>query len=90
MLSNFVCPIFIELQGLPETAEQRAPREIDPKLTASGWFERDRDDLEFTPERGIALREFPAEHDSSRSLRRRPKSASPQNSDRARKTPIPW
>jgi type I restriction enzyme R subunit len=44
---------------MPETPEQKARREIDGKLTASGWLVQDRDDLDLTAGRGIAVREFP-------------------------------
>src|SRR5260370_11744596 len=44
---------------MPETPEQRARREIDAKLSASGWLVQDRDDLDLTAGRGIAVREFP-------------------------------
>jgi hypothetical protein len=44
---------------LSETPEQKARREIDAKLIASGWLVQDRDDLDLTAGRGIAVREFP-------------------------------
>src|SRR2546421_2307757 len=44
---------------MPETPEQQARREIDAKLSASGWLVQDRDDLDLTAGRGIAVREFP-------------------------------
>jgi type I restriction enzyme R subunit len=44
---------------LPETPEQKARREIDAKLIASGWLVQNRDDLDLTAGRGIAVREFP-------------------------------
>ena len=44
---------------MPETPEQKARREIDAKLIASGWLVQDRDDLDLTAGRGIAVREFP-------------------------------
>jgi len=44
---------------MPETPEQKARREIDAKLVASGWLVQDRDDLDLTAGRGIAVREFP-------------------------------
>lgn len=44
---------------MPETPEQKSRREIDAKLTASGWIVQDRDDLDLTAGRGIAVREFP-------------------------------
>lgn len=44
---------------MPETPEQKSRREIDAKLTASGWIVQDRDDLDLSACRGIAVREFP-------------------------------
>jgi type I restriction enzyme, R subunit len=44
---------------MPETPEQKARREIDAKLTASGWLVNNRDELDITAGRGIAVREFP-------------------------------
>ncbi len=44
---------------MPETPEQKARREIDAKLTASGWLVQDREDLDLAAGRGIAVREFP-------------------------------
>jgi type I restriction enzyme R subunit len=44
---------------MPETPEQKARREIDAKLIASGWLVQDRDELDLTAGRGIAVREFP-------------------------------
>ncbi len=44
---------------MPETPEQKARREIDVKLSESGWLVQDRDDLDLTAGRGIAVREFP-------------------------------
>lgn len=44
---------------MPETPEQKARHEIDAKLIASGWTVQDRDDLDLTAGRGIAVREFP-------------------------------
>ena len=44
---------------MPETPEQKARHEIDAKLSASGWLVQDRDDLDLTAGRGIAVREFP-------------------------------
>ena len=43
---------------MPDTTEQRARLEIDAKLVASGWLVQDRDDLDLTAGRGIAVREF--------------------------------
>lgn len=44
---------------MPETPEQKARHDIDAKLVASGWLVQDRDDLDLTVGRGIAVREFP-------------------------------
>ena len=44
---------------MPETPEQKARHEIDAKLISSGWLVQDRDDLDLTAGRGIAVREFP-------------------------------
>ena len=44
---------------MPETPEQKARREIDADLTAAGWIVQDRDGLDLTAGRGIAVREFP-------------------------------
>ena len=44
---------------MPETPEQKARREIDANLTAAGWLVQERDDLDLTAGRGIAVREFP-------------------------------
>ena len=43
---------------MPETPEQKARREIDADLVAAGWLVQDRDDLDLTAGRGIAVREF--------------------------------
>ena len=44
---------------MPETPEQKARREIDALLVASGWLVQDRADIDLTATRGIAVREFP-------------------------------
>jgi type I restriction enzyme, R subunit len=44
---------------MPETPEQKARREIDADLTAAGWIVQNRDELDLTAGRGIAVREFP-------------------------------
>lgn len=44
---------------MPETPEQKARRLIDEKLIAAGWLVQDRDQLDLTAGRGIAVREFP-------------------------------
>jgi type I restriction enzyme R subunit len=43
---------------MPETPEQKARREIDAVLAASGWLVQDRDELDLAAGRGIAVREF--------------------------------
>jgi type I restriction enzyme M protein len=43
---------------MPETPEQKARREIDQNLTASGWIVQSRDDLDLTAGRGIAVSDF--------------------------------
>jgi type I restriction enzyme R subunit len=43
---------------MPETPEQRARREIDTDLTASGWLVQNLDVIDLTSGRGIAAREF--------------------------------
>jgi len=42
-----------------EAPEQRSRREIDANLTLAGWLVQDREDLDLTAGRGIAVREFP-------------------------------
>ena len=44
---------------MTDTPEQKARHDIDAKLIASGWLVQDRDDLDLTAGRGIAVREFP-------------------------------
>ena len=44
---------------MSETPEQKARRDIDAKLLASGWLVQNRDELDLTAGRGIAVREFP-------------------------------
>lgn len=44
---------------MPETPEQKARRDIDADLSAAGWVVQDREDLDLTAVRGIAVREFP-------------------------------
>lgn len=44
---------------MSETPEQRARREIDADLKAAGWHVQDRDDIDLTAGRGVAVREFP-------------------------------
>src|SRR3984893_2704571 len=41
------------------TPEQRARAEIDADLTAAGWIVQNRDEIDLTAGRGIAVREFP-------------------------------
>src|SRR3982074_3201624 len=43
---------------MPDTPEQKARREIDAKLGAAGWLVQDRDGIDLTAGRGIAVREF--------------------------------
>ncbi len=43
---------------MPETPEQRARREIDGELNSAGWVIQNREDLDLTAGRGIAVREF--------------------------------
>ncbi len=43
---------------MPETPEQRARREIDADLTAADWRVQDKDAIDLTAGRGIAVREF--------------------------------
>jgi len=43
---------------VPELPEQKARREIDAKLLAASWIIQDRDELDLTAGRGIAVREF--------------------------------
>jgi type I restriction enzyme R subunit len=43
---------------MPETPEQKARREIDARLMAAGWVVQDRDDIDLTASRGVAVREF--------------------------------
>jgi type I restriction enzyme R subunit len=45
-------------QRMSETPEQRARREIDADLTAAGWIVQNREDLELTAGRGVAVRNF--------------------------------
>ena len=44
---------------MPETPEDRARREIDTDLAAAGWLVQDRDGIDLTAGRGIAVRGFP-------------------------------
>jgi len=43
---------------MPETPEQKARREIDVSLNAAGWLVQNRDEIDLTVGRGIAVREF--------------------------------
>src|SRR6266403_386113 len=43
---------------MPETPEQKARREIDSNLAEAGWLVQNREDLDLTAGRGIAVREF--------------------------------
>jgi type I site-specific restriction endonuclease len=40
---------------MPESPEQKPRRAIDAGLTAAGWIVQDRDDLDLTAGRGIAV-----------------------------------
>ena len=44
---------------MTRTPEQNARRDIDVDLEAAGWLVQNRDDLDLTAGRGIAVREFP-------------------------------
>ncbi len=44
---------------MPETPEQLSRRDIDANLKAAGWLVQNRDDLDLTAGRGIAVCEFP-------------------------------
>jgi hypothetical protein len=44
---------------VPETPEDRARREIDADLIAAAWLVQDRDDIDLTAGRGVAVRGFP-------------------------------
>jgi type I restriction enzyme R subunit len=44
---------------MPETPEQKARKDIDAKLSASGWIVQNRDEMDLTAGRGIAVTEFP-------------------------------
>src|SRR5205823_5508742 len=43
---------------MPETPEQKARREIDLRLAEAGWIVQNRDEMDLTAGRGIAVREF--------------------------------
>ena len=43
---------------MAETPEHKARREIDADLTVAGWIVQDKDDLDLTLGRGLAVREF--------------------------------
>ena len=43
----------------PESPEHKARREIDAKLVASGWLVQNREEMDLTAGRAIAVREFP-------------------------------
>src|SRR5882672_3650102 len=47
-----------EALQMPETPEQLARRLIDATLIKAGWIVQDRDDIDLTAGRGIAVREF--------------------------------
>lgn len=41
----------------PETPQRKARREIDADLAAAGWVVQDRDEIDITARRGVALRD---------------------------------
>src|SRR5580704_6907911 len=43
---------------MPETPEQKARREIDANLAEADWIVQNRDEIDLTAGRGIAVREF--------------------------------
>src|SRR5262245_55717667 len=43
---------------MPEAPEQKARRLIDEKLGEAGWLVQDRDDIDLTAARSVAVREF--------------------------------
>jgi type I restriction enzyme R subunit len=43
---------------VPDTPEQKARLEIDADLVTAGWLVQDRDELDLTAGRGVAVREF--------------------------------
>jgi type I restriction enzyme R subunit len=43
---------------MAETPEQKARRDIDADLAAAGWIVQDKDEIDLTAGRGIAMREF--------------------------------
>ena len=43
---------------MPETPEQKARRDIDAKLAASGWIVQDKNAIDFNAGPGIAVREY--------------------------------
>ncbi|MGH7078473.1 MAG: DEAD/DEAH box helicase family protein, partial [Acetobacteraceae bacterium] len=43
---------------MAEAPEQKARRKIDAGLTAAGWIVQDKEDLDLTAGRGVAVREF--------------------------------
>jgi hypothetical protein len=45
-----------ELTPVPETPEQKARRDIDAKLIAPSWLSQNRDDLDLTVDRSIAVK----------------------------------
>lgn len=44
---------------MPDRPEQKARGKIDANLVEAGWLVQDRDALDLTAGRGIAVREFP-------------------------------
>jgi type I restriction enzyme R subunit len=43
---------------MPEIPERKVRREINTNLTVAGWLVQNRDDLDLTAGRGIAVTEF--------------------------------
>ncbi len=46
---------------MPESPEQKARREIDAQLVASGWVVQDKNTIDFNAGPGIAIREYPTD-----------------------------
>ena len=44
---------------MADTSEQKARSGIDADLSAAGWLAQDRDEIDLTAGRGVAVREFP-------------------------------
>ena len=48
---------------MADISEPKARSRIDTDLDAAGWFVQDRDEMDLTAGRGIAVREFPMKSD---------------------------